>query len=771
MALTPCATTTWKRAALAAALLFLLPQPVPASAAAPPPRSTDDPGQATPLDIVILVDESGSLSEADIEEETRAASTIAQSVLNPGSRVTVVGFGSNNGRPGQIAAREVCRPTLLDEGSGRQYLADCVSGLRRRDDSEGNDTDHAAALGSALHYLEDSRAPEGAVGLVFLLTDGALDVRDSPHWGARPEDRDANATARIEEHLATSRENDVRIWPLGFGDAIDRDQLDAFAAGGSQETCNDLEVATPTARVVGDSADVVRSLREALAAASCSVAGEPDSDTLSGGGETTLSTTIPPIVTDGAIVVTKNNPAISVEYVDPEGDPVDPDSGEHKGSRTTLSGANGPVEVLHMVGPLPGTWRVRLTSPDGTPEELVTATVQWQGRVNTFLTVEPADHSGEELVVRVDIRTHRGPITDPEALAELDFSAEAAPADGSADAEPVALADDGGDPDITAQDGQYAGTVTVPAGVDTLLFTSRVQGPGVPDDVRELPYTVDPGGAALQPSVRFEDPPGEVWAGSEVGGTLSVDNQGAEEEHVRLLLQAPEGVLATIEQDTTAFGPGSGRTDFTVRFDEDSTLGRAVLHVQAANAGGTVLNTSAPLTVTVRTPPGILERYWWAWSALLLAAAAATFYAWLLWRSRRAARDVRGLVVTLHRDGNTLSPGLRAPSRWSTSFAFTVRDAQGPAPRLEHARASDAGGVHRASRGPSGGVRLRTPRDPVQTLRLGEHSAPLAGDLTVSFGDERSARTAARRVPDPARATPGRETRDENPPHSGIRID
>jgi hypothetical protein len=95
-----------------------------------------DPAPETiPLDMVIAVDESGSLSKADVERETQAATTIARSVLNPASRVTVLGFGSNNGAPGQRAVNEVCRPTIADGDVSLQYLSTCVKGLHLRSDA------------------------------------------------------------------------------------------------------------------------------------------------------------------------------------------------------------------------------------------------------------------------------------------------------------------------------------------------------------------------------------------------------------------------------------------------------------------------------------------------------------------------------------------------------------------------------------------------------------------------------------------------------------
>ncbi|WAE75556.1 VWA domain-containing protein [Streptomonospora nanhaiensis] len=771
MATTPRVKPAGSRTALVATLLLLLGPavPLPAHAGARAPQ----PGESAPvpLDIVVLVDESGSLDRDDVEAEANAASTIAQSVLDPGSRVTVVGFGSNNGESGQIAAREVCRPTLVDEDGGRQYLADCVDGLERREDSEGDDTDHAEALGAALGHLTGTDSPDGSSKIVFLLTDGALDVRDSPQYGAA-ERRNDNAAALVGEHLEQAAEHGVRIWPLGFGSAIDRDQLDAFAAGGSQDTCNDLEVSAPVARVADDSSDVARSLQEALAAASCSQVGEPADETLAGGGRATLEVDIPLVATDGALMVTKNNPAIRVEYLDPEGETVDTGAAEHRGSPITVSGENSPVEVLRLVDPMPGTWSVRLTSPEGTPEELVTARAQWKGFINTFLRVEGGQDPGE-LVVRVDIRTRRGPITSPEALADLEFSAEAAFPDGSST--PVEIGDGGEAPDSAAGDGQYAGTVSVPEGTDEVTFTSRVQGPGVPDDVHEYVYTFDPGGSSLRPSVSFGELPEQVWSGQEVAGTLTVTNQGPREETVELVLAPSEGLLATIAQDTSGFAPGSSRSDFTVRFGEGSALGPATLNVLAVDARGEVLHTSPTIATTVRSAPGVLERYWWIWAPLAALVLLGGGSLLLGLKKARERRDVGGIVVTLHRDGGALLPPLTAPARRSTVFAFTVREEAGADPRLDHARGPGPARVHEVRRHRSGGVLLRTADGRERLLRFGQADEPLSGGLTVSFEDGRT----RRREPSPPPAQhahprspgPGAAAPEQGPPTDGIHID
>lgn len=772
MAHTPRATPTRRRAALAAVCLsLLLPgTPAPAAALAPAPRAAAQDEDPTPLDIVILVDESGSLTDQDVQEEAKAASALAQSVLNPGSRVTVFGFGSNNG-PGQIASREVCAPTFTDDEVGRQYLADCTDDLHRRDDTEGNDTDHALALDSALNVLAGPDSPQDSAPLVFLLTDGALDVRNSPEHGP-PDRRNENAAALIDEHLAQARETGVQVWPLGFGDAIDRDQLDEFAAGGADSECSDLDVAAPTARVVEDSSDVLDTFQEALAAATCSALSDPDGDTLPGGDTVTLSVDVPVMATDGALMVVKNNTAITVEYTDPDGAAVDTSEDEHNGSPISLSGRNGPVEVLRIVDPTPGTWQVRLTSPAGTPEEPVTARIQWKGFINTHLGIEPTGSTNAVDLI-VYIRTRRGPVTDPEALATLTFTAQVAyPSGDTAD---ITLRDDGTGPDDAEHDGQYSGTVELPEGTDSFEVTSRVQGPGISDDVRTVHHTLDAGALDVSAAITIDDPPAEVWPGTVIEGTLTVANQGAGPRDVLLTLDAPEGLLATLEQDTASFAQGNGESAFTIRVDEGSEPSPVpvVFTVGAENADGTRLTVSPPVQVQVRTPPGILERYVWLWSALTLALAATGVLLVLALIGRREARDVRGLVARLHRGGPVIGPHLRAPARRATSFSLTITDPDGSLPRLENATGRGAAAAYRVERR-ADGVRLSPPRGPARTVPFNTPVA-VTDDLALSFVDERRPRTPRpdrhrpRRTDPPGTAPPG----EERPPPrgGGIRLD
>src|SRR6266536_59476 len=174
--------------------------------------------EVLPIRIVVLVDESGSLTSAAVAEERRAAALIGLSELSTRSQVAVIGFGSSNG-PGQSAVDEVCPLTDLSDVQARQSIADCVQSIRPRKTHEGADTDHAAAIRAALDIFGQAdplkRAP-----VAFLLTDGVLDVHNSPAYGPDPASRNREAQQQLDhEILPDAKRAGVQIWPLGFGSA------------------------------------------------------------------------------------------------------------------------------------------------------------------------------------------------------------------------------------------------------------------------------------------------------------------------------------------------------------------------------------------------------------------------------------------------------------------------------------------------------------------------------------------------------------------------
>ncbi|MFI6577951.1 VWA domain-containing protein [Nocardiopsis sp. NPDC050513] len=721
-----------------------------------------------PLDVVVLVDESGSLSDADVEEETQAASTIAQSINNPGSRVTVVGFGSDiEGGSTLRAARDVCRPTVVDEGTGRQYLADCVSDLRRRESEEGNDTDHAEALRVALEHLDDG--PDGAMRIVFLLTDGTLDVPRNDQYGDTPAERREGAEDALDDRLARARDDRVQIWPLGFGSRIDRDRLDDMAASGHDRSCESQEVARPTARVAESSEDVVRSLQEALAAASCSGLGEPDSDVLGPGDGLDLTVEIPVIATEGTLVVNKNDPAITVEYVDPAGVTVPLGEDEYDGSAISHSGRNSAVEVLHIGYPRPGAWTVRLTSPPGGGEELVTATAQWQGRIRATLTHGGEQAPGGDLDVHLTLRTRDDDvITDPEAFEALDF---ALTADGlGLDGSSVEVRDDGAGADPATGDGEFSGVLTLPDQEGTLHLTGTVRGPGVAADQRTLSLSIARGGPPLGAAVAFDDVPGELWTGMSGAGEVTVTNNGTEAEEVALTLNAPAGVDARLTPATVTAEPG-GTGDpvaFTYEIVGVGSPGAGTLEVVATDVAGTWIGATQPLHVQVREPPGLLERYWWAWTALLVLAVVCGV-ALFVWRDLRLrAAEVRGLVVELRRsDGEPVGNGLRALSGGrSTEFPFVIR-ADGADPRLEHPARPREPHFTVTRDGPER-VRLRSPDGRVLPLRIGALSEAVHGRLGIHVSDSRRGAGRGPR-PDGRRVRTARNGRPPGPGDDGPR--
>ncbi|MFF8379408.1 VWA domain-containing protein [Streptomyces sp. NPDC015661] len=722
------------------------------------PRTAADPAEGPdPLDFAVVVDQSASLADKDLARETEAAALLSQGEISERSRAAVIGFGSSE-KPGQSPVSDICTLTVAD-AAGRERLSKCVQQLGRRDAARmGPGTDFPAAIRQAVTRLTESRGAESGAKtpavpkVVFLLTDGRLDVADSPEYGTDRDTRQSNGARRLTEELARARAAGVQIWPLGFGSEIDRSALTAMAEGGYRGACSDVPGSVPRMRVVGTSAEIDKALQETFAAARCAriaqgTVGKPPAD---------LTVTIPPIATDGSLTVAKHDPKVRVTYYDPAGRKV-PVRGEFDGSTFEVSGQDGPVEALRVKDPLPGAWRVHIEAPEGHRDREVAVRAIWQGRLRSDVTLDPASpRAGEKVTVQVRMQTRRGVvITDPRQLAGLTASAEVA----GAGFQPFTftLADDGRAPDAKAGDVRFTGTFTLPAeATGELELVTRMAAPGITSDRRPVHARRGPDVPVLTAGLVVDRV--TVHPGGTVRGTLDVTNNDTAPHTLRLALQdrTPGAELTVAPTQVTAVAGRSTRVPFTVTLAPGTALGELGGRIEVVDTGDgdTVLDT-AFLDVLVVAPPTWWDRWWKAvtgGAVLVLVLAVLTGIRLV---ARRRRRDLTGVKLELLDDDRSLFElTIRKGQSQNGTFAFTVDEPYGGSAMLRPVRGAASSTAHELRRNGSGELLLRprggrqVPVRPGEPIGLGEHELIVRGGRVPT----------PRRIRTPRRPGPGTGT-------------
>ncbi|GAA1559216.1 hypothetical protein GCM10009827_095260 [Dactylosporangium maewongense] len=659
-------------------------------------------GEVKPIDVVVAVDESGSLRPEAVIQEKAAATTIALGELSAQSRVIVFGFASRGTKPAVESQRCELRP-----GAGaadREAMGRCIQqNINLRAGGDGDDTDFVAALNQGISDLGGSDRPK----VLFLLTDGRLDVRGDTSYGPNDTAQQQHAEDLLRRQvLPKAKERGVQVWPLGFGGDIDQTMLEFFAANGGRAQCDGREV-TPKATLVQDSggARLLKSMQEAFATARCGGSSFAEPTTLDGGGEVTLKVPIPAIATDGTITVYKADPAVSVTFTDPDGRKA-PSSGEADGSTFELAGNSGTVEALRIRNPKPGDWAVKLVAPGGMSKQLVTASALWQGVLRSVFVLDPPSPApGQAFTVYMRPHTRSLEITDPKILEGLTFSARltGAGADTS-----VALLDDGKDADAKAGDAIYSASFQLPANASGRYTVRGVaSGTGVAAD--EHSETFEPGKPTdVNAQIAFDRAPAE--AGSTRSGVVRVTNRGTAPKEVRLLVKdLNRSGSVSVSPATAAAAPGQSEFKFSLAFAKDAVgPSGGVLQLVDAASGDVLTNT--PLGVTVTERPSWPQRYfWWLVGAAVLLAAAAVKAALML-VARVRGQDVRGLQFALYR-GNQQQGGVLGPEpeHRSNRFDFDIlvpQDHRDPA----GLRSTNTGeGPYTARRGGKSGVLLEHP--------------------------------------------------------------
>ncbi|MGE9269630.1 MAG: YfbK domain-containing protein, partial [Verrucomicrobiales bacterium] len=159
---------------------------------------------ATPLNLTLLLDHSGSMERDDREEGVRKAITQLSSLLGPGDTITVVGFART---PHLLADR-------LD-GADAGTLDRLVESIPSQG---GTNLETALALGLDLARRQ---FVEGAQNRVVLFTDGAANLGD-----AEPE--------RLNETILKMRELGIAFDAAGFGaDGLNDELLERLTRQGN----------------------------------------------------------------------------------------------------------------------------------------------------------------------------------------------------------------------------------------------------------------------------------------------------------------------------------------------------------------------------------------------------------------------------------------------------------------------------------------------------------------------------------------------------------
>ncbi|MFE0677790.1 vWA domain-containing protein [Streptomyces sp. NPDC058867] len=695
--------------------------------AAPAPGST---AADKPVDYVVAVDQSGSLREGEIDREREAVNAIAMGEPSNDSTMEVLGFASAE-KVGQTAVDKVC-PTRPLDTVGREKIAECAARLRQREETEGAGTDFIEVVRQAVADL--GARPAGTPRVLFLLTDGILDVDDSLKYkDLDPKSAEEAAQADLDDVLAAAADAQVQIWPLGFGDASEG-ALRRMAAAGYQAGCTSIPGARPHARVVqGDNLDA--ELQSTFATARCLYHEEGDEGRPPGD----LTVRISPLATEGTIVVSKGDPAVTASYYTPDGREIKPaDSDED--STYTFSGQGRATESLRITRPLAGRWTVKLDAPEDHREHSASISVLWHGSVRSTISLSAYSPApGSEVDVYVPILTRQETRLDKRDLKGIKVSGSLT-GQGFAQPVPIGLTDDGRGADETAGDGRFSGTVSVPDGATgALTFKSRVSAVGLEPDLRSQPAAVSTpnqrleavlalGGARLHPGDTHE-------------ARLTVDNRDSRSHTLSLAFADTKGAGLRLTPQRVTVPAGTAGHRVTVRLsvgeagrlsfpvtDEGSALGGKIL---VTDEKGTVLDGRLLDTVTVRSEPDALDR-WGRLGALVLALLALVGVVLaFLWLRRRAARRPRGTLVLEDAWGRELARHRVTAGRegW---YRFDIVDTESDSPRIQR---SDVG-AWGMRRNPDGGADLRMPDGNVEKNLAPGQGLRIEDDLVLKAVDE-----------------------------------
>lgn len=235
-------------------VLFLAPQ-LPIAPARADSVTRDN------IDIYILVDESTSLSQNDVQLERDAVESIVtlQTIKKRGIRVGIVPFSSGSSSPRVLSG---CDLVPVDDGND-MLLAECAKKITRQFNDSGN-TDFAGAFNFVADAVEEI-GERDRIPVIILLTDGINDPDGNEETSIEEADSLDRAVGRLKAA-------GIPIWSIGFGQA-DLEALSRYS-NMTQRTSSNCD-ANANARIV-EKDNLAIQLKVIVGEATCSDVSAPE---------------------------------------------------------------------------------------------------------------------------------------------------------------------------------------------------------------------------------------------------------------------------------------------------------------------------------------------------------------------------------------------------------------------------------------------------------------------------------------------------------------
>ncbi|MBL7502085.1 VWA domain-containing protein [Frankia sp. CNm7] len=708
----------------------------------PGPRLNAD----SPLDAVILLDESGSLDQAALDREKQAAALIAATDLGQDTRLAIVGFASAGELP---AARTYCPLAPVDDQSAPDRLGSCLRAVKRRDKAAGNDTDYHAALAAAVDAFTAAGMPadpreqsDPRRRVIFLLTDGRPSIKGQDETGGAVDGAAQATFALIDaDQGLRSRLQGVEIWPLALavpGPAPAEEgpanafltQLAGKGAGKPAAYCpsTGMPASPPVIPWLRSAGDLGDGLMTTLTALRCVY---PDPVATSRVAGDRVQVTIPAGVSDATITVLAPVGAPEPTFYLPgdDGAPGDRAAPSHGAddtggtaytSRRYAADRGVTVSSLRIVNPPPGTWAV--SAEPGTPAGQLTVLAVWKVTAKLLLgMVAPAP--GSSVQVGMSLLGRQDTFGDPRLMSNIQVSvvARVPRADGAADvvAGPLPLSDDvrrgaGLEWFGAPGDGVFAGLLPIPStatGPIELAATVAGSSLGVPlcGTRRACAQVTAPsdgltvGDAGGVEVARYPVAiTGRVTSGEELSGRVVVTGSRSDRSpQISLALRRDQPADLDLRGD---LGQSGNRTTFytlTVGARVQPGPLRGTIRIYDTSTDPPSAITDIPINLSVVSPSAGGVRgsggpaLWLAVVLIGLVLLAALGAAVRSARRRRAPDEeettAAGMVAYLWRNDSRLAH-LAAPDEDARELAFTVNHELGV---LVPAEARDADWVFR----------------------------------------------------------------------------